>query len=460
MMADFAAFIKRCAEARGAVEKMRHPTIVNHYDADGLAAGGLVAKALLKMGMEFDVFTTRKFGEEEAGRLGRKKELIFADLGGGQMDAVERLDADVVVIDHHQTRGSKILQANPHLFGFDGGSELSAAGCAYFVFKDVDPSLVKLGVVGAMGDMQFPLTGLNRKMLDDGVKSGKVVVAKDLTLFGRVSRPLIWFLQYCSEPYLPGLTGRQASCAQFFEELGIEVKTEDGKWRKYYELPRADKVKVVSGLVAHLCSNDADGALISSLVGETYTFPDEERGSELSDANEYSTVLNACGRHGKSEIGVGVCIGNAAAMEEAKGLLLLHRQQLREAVEFAGEAVEDFGVFHFLDGRGVVDDGLIGVVAGMLYGSAISRDKPIIALALNEEGQVKVSGRATKRLCADGVNLGKMLSEATLGIGVGGGHNIAAGAQVETGNVNGFLLRAGEITMRQMASSRQAQPSG
>lgn len=119
-MTDFAAFMKRCAEVRGAIEKMRHPTIVNHYDADGLAAGGLVAKALLKMGKEFDVFTTRKFGEEEVGLLRKKKELIFADLGGGQMDAVERLDADVVVIDHHQTRGSKILQANPHLFGFDG----------------------------------------------------------------------------------------------------------------------------------------------------------------------------------------------------------------------------------------------------------------------------------------------------------------------------------------------------
>ena len=458
-MGDFGAFAERCAEVRRKIGAMKRPLIVNHYDADGLAAGGLIAKALKKMGKEFDVFTTRKLGEDEIGGLQGKKEIVFADLGGGQISLVEGLDAEIAIIDHHQTRESKVLQANPHLFGFDGGSELSAAGCAYFVFREVDPSLVKLGIVGAMADMQFPLIGLNRKMLDEGVKSGKIAAEKDLSLFGRVSRPLIWFLQYCTEPYLPGLTGRQASCARFFEELGVEVRDCEGKWRKYYELPREEKVKVVSGLVAYLYSKDSDPQLIRTLVGETFTFPDEAQGTELSDANEFSTVLNACGRHGKPEVGVGVCIGDAKAMEEAKSLLLLHRRQLREAVEFAGEAVEDFGVFHFLDGRGAVDDGIIGVVAGMLYGSAISRDKPVLALALNEDGQVKVSGRATKGLCAGGINLGKMLDGATSGIGLGGGHNIAAGAQVESGKVNEFLLRAGEITKQQLASPNQALPS-
>ncbi len=444
-MPDLGKFLKRCDEVRAKIELMESPLIVNHYDADGLAAGGLVAKALRKMGKKFEVLTTRKFGEEEIQKLKGRREIILADLGGGQLDFVEKLDANIAIIDHHQTRESKILQTNPHLFGFDGGSELSAAGCAYFVFREVDPSLVKLGIVGAMADMQFPLIGLNRRMLEEGVKNGHVVVSKDLTLFGRVSRPLVWFLQYCTEPYLPGLTGRQAHCAQFFEELGIEVKDAEGKWRKYYELPREEKVKAVSGLAAYLYSKGVDEPAIRSLVGETYNFPDEVQGTELSDANEFSTVLNACGRHDKPEVGVGVCLGDAAAVQEAQSLLLLHRRQLRAAVEFASEAVEDFGAFHFLDGRSVIDDGIIGVVAGMLYSSAISRDKPILALALNEEKQVKVSGRATKKLCENGVNLGKMLSKATEGIGAGGGHNIAAGAQVEPGRVNEFLLRAGSL---------------
>ncbi len=450
-MGDFERFIKRCEEVREMIGRMHSPLIVNHYDADGLASGGLVAKALRMAGKEFRIMTTRKLDEGVIESLKGEKEIIFVDFGGGakQLELVEeRLGkSDVVVIDHHQTKESKILQANPHLFGFDGGSELSAAGTAYFVFRQ--PELVELAIVGAMGDMQHPLKGLNRKILEEGKKHGMVEVGLDLTLFGRVSRGLVWFLQYCSEPYLPGLTGKRAACAQFLEELGIELK-EGERWRKYYELPHDEKVKIVSGLVALLYSREADDATIKSLVGEVYTFPRQEQGTELSDANEFSTALNACGRHNRPEVGVGVCLGEKKAIEEAQELLLLHRRQLREGMEFASQAVEDFGVYYFLDGRGIIDDGLIGVVAGMMYGGTIQRTKPIIAAALNEEGQIKISGRATKKLCAQGLNLGKMLSKATEGIGAGGGHNIAAGAQVETGKMNEFLLGAGEIVTSQL----------
>ena len=449
-MADLKGFLKRCAEVREAVERMESPLIVSHYDADGISSGALVAKALSLRGKKARNWVVRKLSPEELGKLEKEKEIVFADLGGGQVDAVEKLAAGrkVAIIDHHQTHESSVLQANPHLFGLDGGAELSAAGCGYFVFRD--PELVELGVVGAMGDMQNPLKGLNRMMLEEGVKSERVAVSRDLALFGRVSRGLAWFLQYCTEPYLPGLTGKRANCALFFEELGIPLQDSEKKWRRYYQLSREEKVKVVSGLAAWLYAKDADPQSIRSLVGEVYSFPNQAEGTELSDANEFSTVLNACGRHGKPEIGIGVCLGDSEAMKTAQSLLLLHRRQLREGVEFAAGAVEDFGAYYFLDGRGIIDDGIIGVVAGMLYGGAIKRTKPIIALALNEEGQVKVSGRATRKLVENGLNLGVMLVEATKGIGVGGGHNIAAGAQVEPGKVNEFLLRAGEIIRAQL----------
>ena len=444
------AFFERCSEVREFVEGMKSPIVVSHYDADGIASGALVSKALSLRGIKARNWVVRKLSPEEISKLEKEKEIIFADLGGGQIDAVERLAAGrkVAVIDHHQTRESSVLQANPHLFGLDGSAELSAAGCGYFVFRD--PELVELGIVGAMGDMQNPLKGLNRVMLEEGVKAGRVSVSTDLALFGRVSRGLVWFLQYCSEPYLPGLTGKRANCALFLEELGIPLQDAERKWRRYYQLSHKEKVKVVSGLVALLHAKDADPQAIRSLVGEVYSFPHQAEGTELSDANEFSTVLNACGRHGKPEIGIGVCLGDSEAMKTAESLLTLHRKQLRAGVEFAAGAVEDFGAFYFLDGRGVIDDGLIGVVAGMLYGGAIKRTKPIIALALNEDGQVKVSARATKKLIENGLDLGAMLKEATAGIGVGGGHNIAAGAQVEPGKVNEFLLRAGEIVERQL----------
>jgi len=444
-MARLKEFRERCAEVREAVKQMKKPLIVNHYDADGLSSGGLVARALKKMGKEFEVRTLRKLDGKAVDGLAGFNEIIFTDLGGGQVKLIEEKLAGkkVVVIDHHQTMESSVLQANPELFGFDGAGELSGSGAAWFVFGD--PELVDLGVVGAVGDMQFPLKGLNRVMLEQGIKAGVVECSIDLTVFGRVSRALAWFLQYSSEPYMPGLTGNSRNCALMLKELGISMK-EGGEWRRYYQLSLEEKKKFVSAVVAWLYEKGADPKSIRSLVGEVYSFPKAPEGSELSDASEFSTVLNACGRHKRPDVGIGVCLGDAEAIEKSRELLKLHRRQLREGISYASKAAEDFGKYYFLDGRGVIDDGLIGVVAGMLYGGGVKRTKPIIAVSDygEEKGKLKASGRATRELIGKGLNLNTVMKKATEGIGVGGGHNIAAGAHLEASALNDFLLSAGK----------------
>jgi len=441
---DYDGFIARCTEVRELIESMKDPLVVSHYDADGLSSAGLTLRALKLRGINGRSLVLKKLSREEILKLKDEKEIIFTDLGGGAITQIDELlsSSKVAIIDHHQTPGGKALQANPELFGFSGSFELSAAGCAYFVFRN--PELIELGIVGAVGDMQFPLKGLNRIMLEEGAKTGKVEVANDLCLFGRMSRSLAWFLQYCTEPFIPGITGKKANCALLLEELGIPLKDSSGNWRKYYQLTKEEKIKFVSALAAILASKDSDPQLIRSLVGEVYTFPQEKEGTELSDAKEYSTVLNACGRHKEPQVGLGVCLGDETAKARAGELLILHRRQLREAVEFGAKNAEDFGPYYLLDGREINDEEIIGVVAGMLYSGAISRTKPILAISLSEENKTKVSSRATKQLVDAGLNLSKMMKEASVGIGVGGGHSIAAGANIH-GDINEFLLRCGRF---------------
>ena len=448
LMPDFEGFYKRCEEARRLIERMRSPLIVNHYDADGISSGALVARALRMRGIQFRMKTVRKLAEKEMEEIAGEKELIFTDLGSSiAREAREWKDRSVVMIDHHETDVNEPYNVNCNLFGFDGGRDASSASTAYFVFRD--PELVELGIVGAVGDMQLPFRGLNSVMVEEGMRAGRVRREKDLTLFGRVSRALVWFLQYSTEPYIPGLTGSQRNCALLLKELGIELK-EGERWRKYHELSAEERVKFVSGLVAYMYHMEMDEQVIRSVVDDVYLFPHQPQGTELSDANEFSTLLNACGRHNEPEVGVGVCLGDEKAYERARQLLQLHRRQLREGIEFASENVEDFGAFYFVDGRGVIDDGIIGVVAGMLYGGKIRHTKPIIAIALNAEGQIKVSGRATRRLVERGIDLGAMMRKATEGFGTGGGHNIAAGAQIEPARINEFLLRCGELVSKQL----------
>jgi RecJ-like exonuclease len=118
-------------------------------------------------------------------------------------------------------------------------------------------------------------------------------------------------------------------------------------------------------------------------------------------------------------------------------------------VEYAYASARDWGAFIFLDGRGVIDDGIIGVVAGMLYPGG--RQKPIIAIALDSGGQIKISTRGTKKLVGMGLNLGMALREACTPLGgAGGGHAIAAGASLPPGKLDEFLKTFPQILQKQM----------
>jgi len=424
-------FYGRCNETREAIARMDEPLIVNHFDCDGLSSGALVALGLLEMGKKYRMRTVRKTDSALFEGLKGEREVIFVDLGGASPE-VDELAADCVIMDHHQTSGGKALQANPHLFGIDGGSEISAAGVAHCVFG----SHADLAVVGAVGDIQYPLVGLNRKILERAERDGMVAHRNDLRLYGRMTRPLATMLQYADEPALPGLTGNEEACNHFISRLGIEQKRGE-TWVTYEMLSEGERKKFASALIEHMAENGMENAA-GELIGEIYLLPKRPPLTELADAQEFSTLLNACGRNRSPELGVRVCMGEEEALKEGRVLLAEHRRNLRTGLDFALKNWVDLGKFVFVDGRGVIDDGIIGVVAGMVYGPR--KGRPIIAIATDEEGKIKISARANKALVAAGLNLGAALRASAGAVGgVGGGHNIAAGASIPQGKLDGFL---------------------
>jgi len=430
-MGNEQGFLARCAEVRGAVTSMHRPLVVHHYDCDGITSGSIVAGSLEKMSKPYSMRSVRKLDADFLASIAQETEVIFVDLGSGTKE-IESLSGNVVVIDHHQQKTNAHLQANPHEFGFDGGTDISAAGCAYFVFRE----FVELGIVGAVGDVQAPLRSLNTVMLDSAVQQGAISVEKDILLFGRNSRPLKQFLLYADEPYLPGITGQDDACNALLQELGIEQK-EGEKWRTYSDLSFDERRALVSSL-AKLVAMRSSPETANRLVGDTYNLLRMPQGTLLRDASEFSTLLNACGRNDRPELGVSVCLQRVGAYEEAQSLLAEHRKNLRAGIEFASKNTQDVGKFLLLDARGIIPDSIIGVVAGMLF--AGSRKKPILALSLEAPGKIKLSTRGTRSLVEAGLNLGKILSESCAQVGgVGGGHNIAAGASIPEEKLDNFL---------------------
>ncbi|MCC7552858.1 DHH family phosphoesterase [Candidatus Micrarchaeota archaeon] len=427
----FNDFLEKAEEVRRTVEKFKNPLVVHHYDCDGITSGAITIKALQNMNKPYRNKVYRKLDETAIEELKTEKEIIFVDLGGGT-ELVNELKEEIVIIDHHQTKNINHLQINPELFGYDGCLGLSASGAAYFTFKTSSD----LAIVGALGDVQYPFKELNLKLLDESIQRKEIEKTQDITLYGRGARPLIQFLLYSDDPYLPGISNNENGTKSFLESTGLILKNETSeKWKTYYDLNADEKKILITSLISYLCDkNLVDYS--KKLIGEVYLLKNRPKNCEMYDAVEFSTILNACGRNNRTDIGLGVCLEHDKYYEDAKNLLLVHRKNLREGVQYAKNHIEDFGKFYFIDARGIIDESIIGVVAGMLLSK---RDKPLIAASLDENGNIKFSSRLLDK--ESELNLGKILKEVSIQVGgIGGGHKYAAGCTIPNNKINEFLL--------------------
>ncbi len=421
-------FEEACREARKLAFSFSDPLIVHHYDTDGITSGAIVTGAFIDENRKHRRMCIKKLDDFAIESLAKEKEIIFVDLGGGNKRVNEL--KDVLIIDHHQTEGISKPQVNPLLYELDGSTELSASGTAYFIFR----KRVELAVTGAVGDMQTPFVGKNKELVREGEAQGRVKVENDLCFYGRYSRPLVQFLEYSDEPYLPGISYREDKCIQLIQSLGIPVK--DGeRYRRYADLSVEEKTKLVSAL-AELLAERGRIKDVSELIKESYVFP-KNRMNETYEAGEFSTMLNACGRHGKDEVGVGVALGMEEFFGQARGLLQLHRRMLKDGVAYASAAIQDMGAFYLIDGRGVIEENIIGIICGMVLQPLWK--KPIVGIANSTRNQLKISTRGK------GGNLGLAIKAAAGSCGgVGGGHRMAAGASIPDGRLDCFLLSYAE----------------
>jgi RecJ-like exonuclease len=314
--------------------------------------------------------------------------------------------------------------------------------------------LVSIAIVGAVGDLQDSregrLLGLNRYVLQEGIEGRYIEATRDLRLFGKQTRPVYKMLEYTFDPYLPGISGNEKGAIEFLESLGIPLKDGD-LWRRWINLSRDEKVAIVSGLVRICIEAGLPIKLIKRLVGETYILLREEEGTELRDAMEFSTLLNATARYGYCDIGLKVCLGDRGeAFKKARNLLRNHRRNLSNGLKLVDEIgiteLENIQYFHA--GNEILDT-IVGIVAGMCFSKA-NLNKPIVAFAYTEDG-VKVSARATQRLVERGVHLAKAIKIASEKVGgSGGGHSIAAGATIPKGAENEFLRELDRIIGQQL----------
>lgn len=440
--------------------------VVTHHDADGITACAITVDLLRHLGKSVDYMGIKQLDSNTIGKIKSfgERTIVFTDMGSGQLGLLAEEDMKgYYVIDHHPPDGRYELQINPHPYGYDGGLDISGAGMAYLVAKSLGrEDMAHLAVVGSVGDMQDSngkLHSINRLILNDAVEQGTVEIENDLRLFGRQSRTLPQMLAYSSEPFLPGLSGNQSACAQFIQSNGIGLQNPDGSFRSYVELTHLERKELATALYIHLLDNNTPEFIIQMMVGEVYTLIKEREKTELRDAKEFSTVLNACGRQKNPEIGIEVCLGDRGEKwENAKRLLVKHREALKRGLEYLSSVgVKTMDSLYYFDADESINESIIGVIAGMAYGARIiPPDKPVLSFAQDEDSRdmLKVSARATWELVRKGIHLGDVMRDCSkIFGGEGGGHDIAAGARILKDKKEDFLKKVDDTFDRQLSGT-------
>jgi single-stranded-DNA-specific exonuclease len=448
---DFFISIDEASETIGKhVEQGEFIRVVSHLDADGVSAASIMGKALHRAEAFYRIRIVKQLDEESVETLAGEEGslLVFTDLGSGSLDLLRTklAECELIVLDHHkpmEVAVPNLVHVNPHLSGYDGAREISGAGVAYLTAKAMDESNVDsapLAVVGALGDSQDKnsereLKGLNKEIVRDAVKAGYIQVEKDLIFYGRETRSIHKALAYTTDPFIPGLSCQEDKCLGFLVNLGIKLKNQD-RWRAINDLTVEEKQSIFSEIAKYLSSKGSPDSIALRLIGTVYTLVQEDRWTPMRDGREYASFLNACGRMGRGGLGVAIGIGSRGeALDEALEVHSDYKRTLSEYVDWVTRTpgtVRKLDNIYVIDGSGVIDELIIGTIASILSNSgSLDEEKPIVALTSAGDDIVKVSGRTPSSFGDGRVNLGSIFQEVSTKLnGRGGGHDVAAGAQV------------------------------
>ncbi|RAP52369.1 MAG: phosphoesterase [Methanosphaera sp. rholeuAM270] len=437
-----------CDLLRSHIEKQHVVRIISHNDADGLTSAGIFANAITKAGGKFHITILPRLRDSNIKDFtkSRYKLFIFSDMGSGNLESISKLSGDVIIADHHQfpedvdpemqVDYKKIIHVNPHIFNIDGTKEVSGSGLSYLSVHDYEYyELAGLALTGACGDMQLKNgpQGINKLILDEAVEHDTMTVKDELKLAYSNTQPLYKSIAYTYTPVLSNLSGFVEESANFL-----------------------DRIDIPKDKLLHQLSSDEYGLLKDELMsinediyGETYTIPNIRR--ELSNVEEYSSLLNACGKNKEYTAAISIELGKYKQMEYAESLLSKYSGNMQDGIEWIkreGSIQKENIQYIYTEDKDQKQ--IAAAVSSIGIELGILPDKPILSL-MKMDNLIKVSSRTTDNMVNKGVNLGVIMNQASNNFnGSGGGHNIAAGATIPFDQKDNFINLVNEMVEYQI----------
>lgn len=417
--------------------------VISHHDADGIAAAAIITGALSRSKKQFHLTITKGLDGDIIESLGKEgnEAILFLDMGSGQVESLEHLEAKIAVLDHHKPirKSKKIVQVNPHFHNIDGMTEACASALSFLLSIMIDPcnwDLSPIAVAGIIGDRQHMggMKGINQQILDYAVEKEFISVQRGLNLKGLTIADAI---ADSVDPYFVGLSGRKDNVLAFLDSMKLNPATPLGALDEVY------RRKLTSMLSLRLMGQGCRPETVEELVSEIHWIP-----SMSMSAMDLADLLNACGRMDHEGVGIALCMRDEDALALAGDLRReYNRKILEKLMTIETEGVSQMNRVQFFTAE---DPSLAGAQAGLAMQYILDQSKPTLALS-SVKGKVKVSSRGTKYLVSRGLDLSAALKKASEKMGgIGGGHSVAAGATVPEGRQEEFLKSVDEIVALQL----------
>ncbi len=457
-----ASFLEACKKIGNFIVKSdnSHPFyIISHFDADGLAAAAILAKALSREGLNFHLRILEKLESDTLNELRKvipdETTIFFLDIGTGVIDDFLKWPESykIFILDHH-TPFSKVKLPknirflNSHSFSIDGTTHVSGAGVVYLVVKHINPKnrdLAPLAIIGALGDRQdqgekSSLIGMNEIIVKDA-KMGELLSDNVSVWFFDRSRPIISILKRAD---FIGFEN-ELEILGFLDKLKIKYKNGEEQ-RSFHNLTEDECRRLASELIIQR-SVDPD-----EIYKRDYQLIKEEI-CVLRDARVFATKLNACGRSQHPDIGIALCLGDRqSALRELNLIEKEYSKMIAESMEWvlSDNHLKELSGIYFLDGRKKINERIIGTISSIVSSRKETEKKPILGCTQTATDKIKISIRVSRYHTKE-FNLSNLLKQVMKEMGQNfdvGGHAAAAGAIIPEEFLDDFVACVNEFVER------------
>jgi len=447
--------------------------IYSHLDTDGICAAVIMAKALMKENIGFQITILKQLDDQyfidiEYTAKVLKHFIIFTDFGSGQLNIIQKYLEGIphIILDHHEPLKEGLdntfskeklnyigFHANCFLAGVNGSNEISGAGMAYLFVKLLNSSnieLAYLAIIGAIGDLQNSwqqqtFLGENLKILKDAIQINSIKVESEPNISR--SKSLAYAIAYTLPFQIEGLKQDIQSVYKFLDSIGISHKNDFGEERTLADLSLPEKTKLINNLVRKILeSPESNITQINEIIAKTYLIEDFKEYKEIYDGKDLSKMINACGRLEKHSIIISALVtNNPKYIDECIKIMHFYSDQLKNSINWLenNKKLIELNNLYYFYGENVISENIIGVVcSNLIFDSSINSLKPIIGYADADENNYKISARCSSELIRKGVNLSEAIRNVSAILKLelkGGGHAPASGAKIPKNLIKSFI---------------------